>query len=119
MQVKAKKAAGTTQYAILRASDIPEDDIPQFADSGHWLRCVCWRGSQDGVIDSGHWLRCVWGRGSQEVLKGVRVWGKGFVGGVAGCLGVWIGVSVCGGGGGEGGGVNRRCLCVGLLSVFV
>jgi leucyl-tRNA synthetase len=34
----AKKGVGNTQWDILKMSGIPESEIAQFADSGHWLR---------------------------------------------------------------------------------
>lgn len=34
----AKKGVGNTQWDILKMSDIPEEDIPQFANPLHWLR---------------------------------------------------------------------------------
>ncbi|EFJ52544.1 hypothetical protein VOLCADRAFT_103034 [Volvox carteri f. nagariensis] len=33
----AKKGPGAYQYDILKLSGIPEDQIPEFRDSGHWL----------------------------------------------------------------------------------
>ena len=34
----AKKGPGATQYDILKNSGIPEEEIPDFRDSMHWLR---------------------------------------------------------------------------------
>ncbi|KIZ04294.1 leucyl-tRNA synthetase [Monoraphidium neglectum] len=34
----AKKGPGATQWQILRQSGIPEEDIPAFRESSHWLR---------------------------------------------------------------------------------
>ncbi|GAB4822876.1 hypothetical protein N2152v2_009922 [Parachlorella kessleri] len=34
----AKKGAGNTQWDILKMSGIPQEEIPQFAESAHWLR---------------------------------------------------------------------------------
>eukprot|EP00884_Botryococcus_braunii_P021860 jgi/Botrbrau1/8358/Bobra.0046s0019.1 len=34
----AKKGAGNTQWDILKMSGIPEEEIPEFRDTNHWLR---------------------------------------------------------------------------------
>eukprot|EP00879_Flechtneria_rotunda_P018430 GHRR01019333.1.p1 GENE.GHRR01019333.1~~GHRR01019333.1.p1 ORF type:complete len:538 (+),score=194.02 GHRR01019333.1:1032-2645(+) len=36
-KAQSKKGAGATQWEILQKSGIPQDDIPKFRDSAHWL----------------------------------------------------------------------------------
>jgi leucyl-tRNA synthetase len=33
-----KSGGETSQWDILRSMGVPEDEIPRFADSAHWLR---------------------------------------------------------------------------------